>query len=216
MAIIDSGNSSIQIPASEFAVLKQKMMKQDTSIIEQIVEEKNILVSRRKCSDLYDVLGDFEFLLHDTLIVIKPRGYLYSLPNQKDCFVGIQSIPDNFNQYRLGTIFLRNFYVGLDYGNNQILIGLNNNPASQGYLGITAEMHGKSEDPHKRRGSGAAWFVVLFFVFMGAIAGFFYWRHRKLEQEKTITFASKVDESKKRYKDGVEVKASDSKKEPLN
>lgn len=27
MAIIDSGNSTIQIPASEFAVLKQKMMK---------------------------------------------------------------------------------------------------------------------------------------------------------------------------------------------
>jgi hypothetical protein len=27
MAIIDSGNSSIQIPASEFAILKQKMMK---------------------------------------------------------------------------------------------------------------------------------------------------------------------------------------------
>lgn len=64
-------------------------MKQDTSIIEQVVEENTILVSRRKCSDLYDILGDFEFLLHDTLIVVKPRGYLYNLPNQKDCFIGI-------------------------------------------------------------------------------------------------------------------------------
>ena len=77
-------------------------------------------------------------------------------------------------------------------------------------------MHGKAENPYKRRGSGAVWFVILFFIFMGGIAGFFYWRHRKLEAEKTITFASNVDESKKRYKDGVEVKPSDSKTEPLN
>jgi len=31
-----------------------------------------------------------------------------------------------------------------------------------------------------------------------------------------VTFKSNVDETKKRYKDGVEVKPSDSKKEPLN
>ena len=91
------------------------MMEKDTTIIEQSVEDSIILVSRKQCSDLYDVLGDLEFLLHDSLIIIHPRGYLYSLPNQKDCFIGIQSIPDNMNQYRLGTIFLRNFYVGLDF-----------------------------------------------------------------------------------------------------
>lgn len=79
-------------------------------------------------------------------------------------------------------------------------------------------MHGKAEDPHKRRGSGAIWFVLLFFFLLGGVAGFFFWRHRQMEKEKAVTFASKVDETKKRYKDGVEVKPSekDSKKEPLN
>jgi cbb3-type cytochrome oxidase subunit 3 len=78
-------------------------------------------------------------------------------------------------------------------------------------------MHGKSQNPYKvRRGSGALWFVIFFFILMGGVAGFFYYRHRKLEAEKTITFATNVDETKKRYKDGVEIKPSDSKKEPLN
>lgn len=88
MAIIDSGNTSIQIPASEFEELKTRMKKQDTSIIEQVVDDSTILVSRKQCADLYDTLGDIEFLLHETMIVIKPKGYLYSLPNQKDCFIG--------------------------------------------------------------------------------------------------------------------------------
>lgn len=33
----------------------------------------------------------------------------------KDCFIGISAIPDSLNQYRLGTIFLRNFYTVLDF-----------------------------------------------------------------------------------------------------
>ena len=222
MAILDTGNTSIQIPNSEFEVLKKKMKEQDSSIIEQNVEDSVILVSRRQCKDLYDILGDIEFLLHETMIVIKPRGYLYSLPNQKDCFIGVQSIPDAYNQYRLGTIFLRNFYVGLDYDQNQMLVGLNKNPTTadgEEFLGgPTAEMHGKSEDPHKRRGSGAIWFVIFFFFLLGGIATFFYIKHKQMEQDKTSTFASKVDETKKRFKNGVQVKSSetDSKKEPLN
>ena len=39
----------------------------------------------------------------------------------------IKSIDDSLNQYRLGSIFLRNFYVGLDFEHNKILIGLNKN-----------------------------------------------------------------------------------------
>ena len=31
------------------------------------------------------------------------------------------------NTYRLGSVFLRNFYVGLDFANNKLLIGLNKN-----------------------------------------------------------------------------------------
>ena len=41
----------------------------------------------------------------------------------EDCFIGIQSIPDSVGQYRLGTIFLRNFVTALDYDSNLIMIG---------------------------------------------------------------------------------------------
>ena len=39
--------------------------------------------------------------------------------------IGIESIPDNFNQYRFGIQFLKNFYTAFDYEKNQIIIGLN-------------------------------------------------------------------------------------------
>jgi hypothetical protein len=81
-------------------------------------------MSRKECSDLYDILGPLEFTLHQTLVKIQPQGYLYSNHYQSDCFIGVQAIADNLNQYRLGTIFLRNFYVGLDYNYDQIVIGL--------------------------------------------------------------------------------------------
>ena len=101
------------------------MMLQDPTIKEQVIEEVPIIVSSKHCSELFGVLEDFEFLLHHTLITIKPRGYLYSQKGQSDCFIGIRSINDAANQYRLGTIFLRNFYVGFDYDKNRINIGLN-------------------------------------------------------------------------------------------
>jgi len=59
------------------------------------------------------------------MITINPKGYLFSYGNQNDCFIGIQSIPTAADQYRLGTIFLRNFYVGFDYENSKLAIGLN-------------------------------------------------------------------------------------------
>lgn len=64
-------------------------------------------------------------MLHKTQVIIKPEGYLYRYPTQDDCFIGVESIPDSYNQYRLGTIFLRNFYTGFDYFHDQIVIGLN-------------------------------------------------------------------------------------------
>lgn len=64
---------------------------------------------------------------------------MYSLGGgQSDCFIGIQSIPDRYNQYRLGTIFLRNFYTGLDYENNLVVLGINNGITSAELIGKTA------------------------------------------------------------------------------
>lgn len=112
------------------------MKRQDSSIYVQTVEENEILISRKKCSELYDVYSELKFKIQGTEITIKPEGYLYSLGAQADCFIGISSIPDKYNQYRLGTIFLRNFFVGLDYESNLILIGINKGATA-------AALHGK-------------------------------------------------------------------------
>jgi hypothetical protein len=85
-----------------------------------------ILVANKPCDDLYDSLGNLEFRLQGTNVAIRPRGYLYHIDgDNRKCFIGIQSIPDSANQYRLGTIFLQNFYTALDFDNNMILLGVN-------------------------------------------------------------------------------------------
>jgi hypothetical protein len=116
------------------------MKYQDNTVREQVVDGLKMLVSSKQCSYLYNLYGDLHFMLQNTQITIKPDGYLYSLPRQDDCFIGISSIPDKFNQFRLGTVFLRNFYTGLDYDHNQLLIGLNQGSSS-------AKMVGKAENP---------------------------------------------------------------------
>lgn len=99
-----------------FLNLKNEMKKTEPTIYETEVEGNTILVARKACHELEDKLSDIEFMLQNTKIIIKPRGYIYHLADQyADCFIGISSIPDSLNQYRLGTIFLRNFYTVLDY-----------------------------------------------------------------------------------------------------
>jgi hypothetical protein len=79
-------------------------------------------------------------------MVIKPRGYLYRQPLQtNDCFIGIESIPDSSNQYRLGRVFLRNFYTALDYEQNLIMIG----PNAFSSQGAKAFIQGKVNNPFK-------------------------------------------------------------------
>lgn len=180
MALVDSGNTSIQIPASQFSYLKDQMQRQDSSIYVQTVDENEILVSRKKCSELYSVFSDLKFTIQGTEITIKPKGYLYSLGAQADCFIGISSIPDKYNQYRLGTIFLRNFFVGLDYENNMLLIGINKGATA-------AELHGKSENPFKpKEGNGAILFVITFIIVMIAVAVACFVRSKRNEQDSII------------------------------
>jgi len=75
-----------------------------------------VLVSRHKCKDLEKMLDPLMFMLYETKITINPSGYLYS--EGRDCFIGIQGLDDKQNHYRLGTVFLRNFYLALDFENN--------------------------------------------------------------------------------------------------
>jgi hypothetical protein len=69
------------MPNSQFEVLKAIMKENDPTLYETKVDDEEILVSRKKCEELYDVFEDIEFMLHHTLIRIKPRGYLYSYNN---------------------------------------------------------------------------------------------------------------------------------------
>ena len=139
-------------------------MKQDSSIKVQTIDENDILVSNKKCSELYDLYSDLKFTIEGTEITIKPKGYLYSLGTQNACFIGLTSIPDKYNQYRLGTIFLRNFYTGLDFENDMLLIGIN-----KGSTG--AEFNGKLENPNKpSEGNGAVLLVITFIIVMIAVA----------------------------------------------
>ena len=156
------------------------MKRQDSSIYVQTVDENDILVSRKKCSELYDLYSDLKFTIQGTEITIKPKGYLYSLGAQNDCFIGLSSIPDKYNQYRLGTIFLRNFYTGLDFENNMLLIGINKGATA-------AELHGKSENPFKpREGNGAVLFVITFIIVMIAVAVACFVRSKRNEQDGII------------------------------
>jgi hypothetical protein len=79
----------------------------------------------------------------------------------KDCFIGISSIPDSLNQYRLGTIFLRNFYTALDFDKNLIMIGLN-----KGSDALASSISGKVEDPWKRGDE-----VLVHYYILGIILG---------------------------------------------
>lgn len=121
-----------------------------------------------------------------------------------DCFIGIASIPDKYNQYRLGTIFLRNFYTGLNFDKNMLLIGLNKGT-------VSAELHGKAENPFKPvSSSGAVVFVVIFLIVMFLIALVCFIRAKKNEKDRLVTFAPTTsDDIKKRYRNGVEIKPSE-------
>ena len=108
----------------------------------QIIENDEILVARKQCFDLYDVLKPISFHVQNTEIVIKPRGYTYSMGN--DCFIGISAIDDSLHQIRLGTVFLRNFYTGLDFDKNMIMLGVNaqNNDSEVSIIGKSANPYG--------------------------------------------------------------------------
>jgi len=114
------------MPATQFKHMKELLIAKDPTVYESTVDGETILVSRKSCAFLENQLDDIQFQLATSLFVIKPKGYLYSLNGQDDCFIGVQSIHDDFNQYRLGTVFLRNFYTVLDFDKNLVLMGLNN------------------------------------------------------------------------------------------
>jgi hypothetical protein len=101
-------------------------------------------------------------------------------------------------------MFLRNFYTGLDYENNLLLIGINKGTTN-------ASLQGRSENPYKPKdGAGAILFVITFIIFMLIIAVACYVRSKRIEKQNIHAISHvKADDMKKRYKNGVEIKPSE-------
>lgn len=81
------------------------------------------------CDKIVGMMHPIVFGLQKTKITIQPEGYTFKKDSisYNDCQIALESIPGVKNQYGLGTVFLRNFYVGLDYDHDQMLVGLNKN-----------------------------------------------------------------------------------------
>lgn len=74
------------------------------------------------------------------------------------------------NQYRLGTLFLKNFYTGFDYNNNEILIGVNKGSYS-------AEIFGFSPNPKDVTYSNSNYiFIIILILILFGVAILIYIR----------------------------------------
>jgi hypothetical protein len=63
LALIDSGNSSIQVPNTIFNNIKDEMQISEPSIYESEIDGNKILVARKSCLELESLLFDIEFTL---------------------------------------------------------------------------------------------------------------------------------------------------------
>ena len=63
IALIDSGNSSIQVPNSIFNTIRDEMQISEPSIYESKIDGNTILVARKACHELEPLLFDIEFTL---------------------------------------------------------------------------------------------------------------------------------------------------------
>lgn len=96
IALIDTGNSSIQIPETDFKNLRELMLDQESSIeVKEIGPDRQRLVTSKSCDEIESKLSDFDFHIQETKITIHPKGYLFTVDNQ--CHIGIESIPDDIN-----------------------------------------------------------------------------------------------------------------------
>ena len=130
-------------------------------------------------------------------------GYLYHLPESRSCVIGIEPIEDSStDHYRLGTIFLRNFYVAFDYDGNKLGFAQNVDlwENATDFAGEYGDTYGE------KGGNGLVIFVIIFLLVLTGIAIFIYFRAKRLEAERTVTF-----EHSTRYKNGVEIRPSEAK-----
>ena len=220
-AYIDSGNSSIQLPYTDFQFIKQRMQWNETSIdvrrVPNTVEsqQRYQLYSVKSCSDIEKNVGSLEFFIQNQRVRVSAKGLLYQqtmaeASQEKSnsfkpiCRIGIESIPDSANQYRLGIQFLRNFFVQLDYDQNLIVIGLNKNGLDAN-SGITFDPEGRNTaEPEIPRYSYEALvnFMAFFLILTGIGLIIFIKKYKESENQQIIAenidapeYSAKFDES---------------------
>ena len=102
----------------------------------------------------------------------------------------------------MGSIFLRNFFIGLDFETMQLAVGLNK-------FSTAASIEGKSPNPFKfpKEDDSAVFIVLVFLIILVGVALYFFCKERK--KQKLIQDAKDSQgKYKKIYKNGVEVKPS--------
>ena len=149
------------------------MQSQDPSIYEHKVDGAVILVSKQPCDKLTKYLRDFKFLISKTRITLRPAGYVYSMADSNECFIGISPIDDKYNHYRFGTIFLRNFYMALDYEANNLGFAQNVDMWDD-----TTQFAGKSSNPADKS-YGMVIFVAVFLLGLTTIAVCIYFKSKR-------------------------------------
>ena len=141
------------------------------------------LATDQNCEDIQHKYGDLEFYLNETKITIHPAGYLSpKFGEERFCVLGIEGISDSYAEYRLGSTFLRNFYVGLDYEANELVLGLNkgNSDASMTYPDL--------DDGRRNKTIGiVGLFVLAYLVIMLILALICYLRSKRLKGRE-VTF----------------------------
>lgn len=140
-----------------------------------------MIKANKPCEDVRNLLRPIKFKLEKTLIEINPLGYTYMMDkDQGYCQIGIESLEGVKNEYRLGSIFLRNFYTGLDFDNDQIIMGVNMGMEERARAWIDGHVY----NPYKPRYMIFKFVLVFFFILiLGSMVAFYIHRVKELKEE---------------------------------
>ena len=133
--------------------------------------------SRKTCDELAPLLKDLKITLNKSVVVLKPMAYLYAFTGERDCLIAIESGDDN--EYRLGTLFLRHLYLGLDFEHNAIVLG--QNPHAQDIYFVNSARH---HDPYHTAPPILQLFVIFLVIGLTILGIFCAIRWRKLDEHK--------------------------------
>lgn len=117
-----------------------------------------------------------------------PESYTFmDDPKQDFCQIGFHPIIGSSHEYRLGNIFLRNFYVTLDYEQDLILLGISKDANVRASEKEKIQIEGYAYNPRVNhnliRRTGSAGYVLVGVLFFMTIAIIYYCvEKRRLER----------------------------------